>query len=119
MADIKQMLEEEIENQIVELKSLEAGSEEKSRATEDLAKLYKAKIEETKVEADANNKKHELNDQVKDRYWRYGIEIGLGLIAIGFNAVVFSRGMKFEETGTYTSGTFRRFMGNFPKPFKK
>ena len=47
---IKNLLCEEIEEEILKLSSLEAGSKEKSTAINDLATLYRLKIEETKTE---------------------------------------------------------------------
>lgn len=119
MADIGEMLEEAIENQIMELAPLEAGSEEKSRATEDVATLYKLKIEEAKNEKEVLYKHRELQEQAKDRWFRIGADVVIGVLATGFNLYVFRKGLKFEEEGTFTSGTLRRMMNNFPKPFKK
>lgn len=112
MSEVDKMLTEAIENQIMELASLEAGSEERSRATEDAAKLYRLRLEEVKNEK-------ETQERTKDRWSRLGVEAAIGVLATGFNLYVFRKGLKFEEEGTFTSGTLRRFMNNFPKPFKK
>ena len=47
---IKDLLNEEIATEIQNLSELEAGSDEKSSAIDDLAKLYKLRIEENKSE---------------------------------------------------------------------
>lgn len=112
MAEVNEMLNEAIENQIMELASLESGSEERSRATEDAAKLYKLRIEEVKNES-------EIQEQTKNRWLGFAGNVVVGVLATGFNLYVFKKGLKFEEEGTFTSGTLRRFMNNFPKPFKK
>lgn len=112
MSEVDKMLTEAIENQFMELASLEAGSEEKARATEDAAKLYKLRLEEVKNEKESREK-------AKDRWSRLALDGAIGLLAAGFNLYVFKKGLKFEEEGTFTSGTLRRFMNNFPKPFKK
>lgn len=112
MSEVDKLLTEAIENQFMELASLEAGSEEKARATEDTAKLYRLRIEEVKNEKEAREK-------TKDRWTRLGVDAGIGLLTAVFNLYVFRKGLKFEEEGTFTSGTLRRFMNNFPKPFKK
>lgn len=112
MSEIDKMLDEAIENQFMELASLEAGSEEKTKAVEDAAKLYRLRIEEIKNEK-------EIREQSKDRWSRLALDGAIGLLAAGFNLYVFRKGLKFEEEGTFTSGTLRRFMNNFPKPFKK
>ena len=47
--EIKNLLEEEIKNEIENLASLEPGSEKHSTAVESLAKLYKVKLDEDKT----------------------------------------------------------------------
>jgi hypothetical protein len=171
MNEIKSLLNEEIKNEIQDLSTLQLGSEEKSRAIDDLTKLYKLRIEETKceldydekydrriMEANKNRSEYELKekqltneevlktreldlkegqtaadleacdreeqlkrDQMKadvwDRYLKLGIEIiGIGLPLI-FYASWMRRGFKFEETGTYTSTTFKGLFNRF-KPTK-
>ena len=55
--NIKELLNEEIAAEILAISSLPSGSEEKSKAIEDLAKLYRLRIEETKSELDAEDKR--------------------------------------------------------------
>ena len=55
--NIKELLNEEIAAEIQAISSLNSGSEEKSKAIEDLAKLYRLRIEETKSELDAEDKR--------------------------------------------------------------
>ena len=50
--EMKDLLEEEIKSMIQNLSSLPSGSKEKSTAIDDLVKLYKLRIEETKNEWD-------------------------------------------------------------------
>ena len=49
---LKDLLSEEIKTQIQDLSKLDPGSAEKSKAVDDLATLYKLKIDETKMELD-------------------------------------------------------------------
>ncbi len=127
--EIRKLLEEEIKAEIRDLSTLEPGSKEKSTAIEDLAKLYKLRIEETKNEWDFNEKyesrdsdmqfkKNQLEEQVKDRYFRFGVEVASIILPLIFYAAWMKRGFKFEETGTYTSTTFRSLFNRF-KPTKK
>ena len=127
--EIRKLLEEEIKTEIRDLSTLEPGSKEKSTAIEDLAKLYKLRIEETKNEWDFNEKyesrdsdiqfkKDQLEEQVKDRYFRFGVEAAGIILPLIFYAIWMKRGFKFEETGTYTSTTFRGLFNRF-KPTKK
>ena len=47
--NIKELLNEEIAAEIQAISSLDSGSEKKSKAIEDLAKLYRLRIEERAV----------------------------------------------------------------------
>ena len=127
--EIRKLLEEEIKTEIRDLSTLEPGSKEKSTAIEDLAKLYRLRIEETRNEWDFNEKyesrdsdiqfkKDQLEEQVKDRYFRFGVEAAGIILPLIFYAIWMKRGFKFEETGTYTSTTFRGLFNRF-KPTKK
>lgn len=124
------------------------------KAIEDLAKLYRLRIEESKNELDAEDKRsrrtleseasireHEikqsqldeqikadvqdeqfkscqLNEQMKDRYFKVGIAAAELLIPLMFYGIWMRKGFKFEETGTYTSTTFRGLFNRF-RPTKK
>ena len=152
--NIKELLNEEIAAEIQATSSLDSGSEEKSKAIEDLAKLYRLRIEETKSELDAEDKRSrrtleseanvreneikksqldeqikadvqdeqykrsQLDEQVKDRYFELGIAAAELLIPIMFYGIWMRKGFKFEETGTYTSTTFRGLFNRF-RPTKK
>ena len=152
--NIKELLNEEIAAEIQAISSLDSGSEEKSKAIEDLAKLYRLRIEETKSELDAEDKRSrrtleseanvreneikksqldeqikadvqdeqykrsQLDEQVKDRYFKLGIAAAELLIPIMFYGIWVRKGFKFEETGTYTSTTFRGLFNRF-RPTKK
>ena len=152
--NIKELLNEEIAAEIQAISSLDSGSEEKSKAIEDLAKLYRLRIEETKSELDAEDKRSrrtleseanvreneikksqldeqikadvqdeqykrsQLDEQVKGRYFKLGIAAAELLIPIMFYGIWMRKGFKFEETGTYTSTTFRGLFNRF-RPTKK
>lgn len=141
--EIRDLLGEEIKAQIDDLYSLEAGSREKSRAINDLATLYKLKIEEDKNELDFEEKKekrliendrlieevncHEqdeklkqeqLSEQIKERYFKLGIATAEIVLPLIFYASWMKKGFKFEETGTYTSTTFRGLFNRF-RPTRK
>lgn len=133
---IKELLSEEIAEEIQALSVLEAGSKEKSTAIDDLTKLYKLRIEENKseweadekynrrvMEDEANTRDDELKqiqiaEQVKDRYFRLGIAAAELMIPLMFYGIWMKKGFKFEETGTYTSTTFRGLFNRF-RPTKK
>lgn len=151
---LKDLLSEEIETQIQDLSKLDPGSAEKSKAVDDLATLYKLKIDETKMELDFDEKqarrkmdkenrlkddalkeqqlkdensvrerdelirKEQLAEQVKDRYIRLGIAAAEIILPLIFYSKWMKKGFKFEETGTFTSTTFRGLFNRF-KPTKK
>ncbi len=151
---LKDLLSEEIKTQIQDLSKLNPGSAEKSKAVDDLATLYKLKIDETKMELDFDEKqarreidkenrlkddaikeqqlkdensvrerdelirKERLAEQVKDRYIGLGIAAAEIILPLIFYSKWMKKGFKFEETGTFTSTTFRGLFNRF-KPTKK
>lgn len=133
---IKELLNEEIAEEIQALSTLTSGSKEKSTAIDDLMKLYKLRIEENKSEWDADEKYNrrvmedesnvrenevkrvQIAEQVKDRYFRLGIAAAELMIPLMFYGIWMKKGFKFEETGTYTSTTFRGLFNRF-RPTKK
>ena len=129
MEKIRNLLDEEIEAEFGSLESLAFGSKEHLTATENLATLYKLKIEEAKIAMDFDEKaanrereeqfkKEQLAEQVKDRYFRLGTSAAELILPLMFYAVWMRRGFKFEENGTYTSTTFRGLFNRF-RPTKK
>lgn len=133
---IDELLGEEIAAEIEAISELKSGSEEKSTAIDDLAKLYKLRIEENKsvwdadekynrrvMEQNANTqddeiKRQQINENVKDRYFRLAIAGAELLIPLMFYGIWMRKGFKFEETGTYTSTTFKGLINRF-RPTKK
>ena len=63
-------------------------------------------------------KQHQLNDQVIDRYVKIGVATAELVLPLVFYGVWMKRGLKFEETGTFTSQTFKNLFNRF-KPTKK
>lgn len=133
---IDELLNEEIAAQIQSLSELDSGSKEKSAAVDDLTKLYKLRIEENKSIWDADEKynrrmmdnesgtketdfkERQIAEQVKDRYFKVGIAAAELLIPLMCYGVWMNKGFKFEETGTYTSSTFKGLINRF-RPTKK
>ena len=133
---IDELLNAEIADEIKALSELEAGSNEKSAAIEDLTKLYKLRIEENKSSWDADDKynrrimdeksndkddeikQKQLEEQVKDRYFKVGIAAAELMIPLMFYGIWMNKGFKFEETGTITSSTFKGLINRF-RPTKK
>lgn len=134
--DIKELLSWEIAAQIQALSEMDSGSKEKSMAIDDLTKLYKLRIEENKSVWDADEKynrrvmddesntkdcdfkERQITEQVKDRYFRIGIAAAELLIPLMCYGIWMNKGFKFEETGTFTSSTFKGLINRF-RPTKK
>ena len=127
--EIKNLLEEEIKNEIENLASLEPGSEKHSTAVESLAKLYKVKLDEDKTsmeyldktqnrKSDEGFKVAQIEENVKDRYVKIGIAAAELVLPLMFYGVWMRRGLKFEQDGTFTSQTFRGLFSRF-RPTKK
>ena len=134
--EIKKELEKEILKEIQDLSALELGSKEKDSAIENLATLYKLNIEEVKIEHEAMEKAFDrrsadetsvrdlelkqrtLDESIKDRYFKLGLDVAGLIVPIIFYGIWMGRGLKFEETGTFTSTTFRGLFNRF-KPTQK
>lgn len=113
MENIKELLDGEIASAIENLTLLKPGSEEYSAAVESIAKLYKLRIDETEHEHERQQKVNQLDEQVKDRYFRVGLEAAGIILPLAFYAFWMRKGFKFEETGTFTSTTFRGLFNRF------
>ena len=125
MDKVATRLNSQIEEEFIKLDSLADGSEEQTRVSNNLTQLYKLRLEEMKIasEADARitdiqHKDKQLKEQKTDRIFRTVIET-VGVAApLGFYAFWMRKGFKFEETGTFTSTTFKGLFSRF-KPTKK
>jgi hypothetical protein len=141
--EIGKKLDGVIETEIKNLSGLKSGSDEKSKAIDDLATLYKLRIEETKTllgyeekqdrlqmeksqfddgaidrEYEAKLKRDQLDEQIKDRYFKVGIATAELIIPLVFYTIWMNKGFKFEEKGTFTSTTFKELFRRF-RPTKK
>lgn len=121
--EIKTMLDEEIKSEIQNLSNLEVGSKELEIATASVANLYRLKLEEVKAEREhANNAEMELKqaqfkEQTRHQYIRLGLDAASLVVPMIFYGIWMHKGFKFEETGTFTSTTFRGLFNRF-KPTK-
>lgn len=140
---IRQALANEILSQLNNLSTLNPGSKEQQTAVENVTKLYRLGLEDVKADTDYDEKlyrrdvdaqheqeeldrqareeqfkKDQLAEQIKDRYFKLGIGVAEIVLPLIFYATWMKRGFKFEETGTYTSTTFRGLFNRF-RPTKK
>lgn len=118
--EISNKLNERISEHLDKLSSLSPGNDEYTEVVETISTLYDLRLNEIKTYSEMENKisdeklkNTQIQEQVKDRYFRAAIaaaEIGLPLL---FYGLWMKRGFKFEETGTFTSTTFRGLFGHF------
>ena len=120
MGEISTLLNDEIVAEIQNLSEMEDGSEEKSQAIDNLVKLHRLRIEEIECELDADEivkrrqMEHEqINEQVKERHFKVGVAAAELIVPLIFYGIWMRKGFKFEETGTYTSNTFKGLINRF------
>lgn len=142
MAEIKTLLDDVIETEIQNLKQFSSDDEGKADAIRDLAALHKLRIEEIKAQTDAEEKAQrremdseqrkaelaskdtdrnrdeelqacQLREQKIDRYVRVGVAAVELMAPLVFYGIWMKRGFKFEESGVYSSTTFRNLFSRF------
>ena len=135
---INELFDEIVKSELENLKDLLKSPEEKRTTVEYLVKLNNIQTERKEVkrkETELELKHLELEDKIEvqtddkaykevlvrremlQTFVKGGIEV-FGVVApIMFYSAWMKRGLKFEETGTYTSQTFKGLFGKF-KPTK-
>ena len=122
--EIKELLEGEIKSEIENLSYLTYGTDEHTVAVDNLSKLYKLKIEEARNERELAEsertreiemqlRREQTEEQVKDRYIKLCMDAAGIVLPLLFYASWMKKGFKFEETGTFTSTTFRGLFNRF------
>ncbi|NLD50523.1 MAG: hypothetical protein GX660_25560 [Clostridiaceae bacterium] len=126
MSTIKDQLDVTILNELRRLNvPLDSDSEEsKTTIIDNIAKLYKLKLEDEKNEADMWEKvdareneqllkKAQIEQDKKFQKIRLALEAAGIMLPLVFYWIWMKRGLKFEETGSFTSATFRNLFGQF------
>lgn len=130
--ELNEKLNKELERRFEDLENLETGSDEQTKATDNIVKLYKLRTDvneqEASAAADADKyalEKHKLEleeQKVKDSKLIsiIGTMVSVGVTLAGFavGSHWYGKGFKFEETGTICSSTFKGLMRDF-KFFKR
>lgn len=106
---VKELLEEQIQQELEAIKNPDISSEEKAGIIDNIDTLYRLKTEETRVE------KETLKS--RDSYIRLGVDVLAIVAPLVFYGVWMKRGLKYEETGSFTSQTFKGLISCF-KPKK-
>lgn len=97
---IKEALERELISELNKLNTLDPSTDEYNKVVNNLEKLYKLHIEESKSNKD---------DFFK--WLKLGVEITGIILPLSVYAVFLGRGFRFEETGSYCSKTFSNLIG--------
>jgi hypothetical protein len=93
--NIKELLDKEIEREILEMYLQDPKTDGYSAATDRLAKLYKLRTDE------------------EDRWIKFAVDASTVVLPLVFYAVWMGLGLRFEETGSFTSTTFRGLISHF------
>lgn len=129
MADnITKKLDEVIEKRLNEFDYYDLDSENTKQAVEAIEKLYRLRIEEQRFggelcekqkarESEESVKNKEIHERRIDRWVNGAITVGTAAASLVFYGVWMNRGLKFEETGTFTSSTFKGLINRF-RPMK-
>lgn len=112
--EIKSKLDEEILSLMENMSQLDPSSEEYKAIADNLSTLHKLRNDERKLDCE----EEQAIEQNKDRYIRLGICVAEIIVPLMFYTCLVNKGFKFEETGTFTSTTFRNLLNRI-KPTKK
>lgn len=118
MSSILNLLDQEVETLIEKLKDCEQKPQERGELIQDIKELHKLRVDEIRLFKETENTESESKNQWIDRYIRVGVAAAELIIPLIFYGCWMRRGFKFEETGTYTSSTFRNLYNHF-HPKKK
>lgn len=108
MDKCREMLEQTIEKKLEVISENDADMSEKDY--DNFFKLYDIKLAEDKNQSEKKDKKVE-------RILKTGLDVMGIVVPVAFYSLWMNKGFKFEETGSYSSTTFRNLIGNF-KPKK-
>lgn len=129
MADnITKKLDEVIETRLSELEYYDLDNEHIGDAVNAIEKLYKLRIDESKVteeleekrktrESEEMLKEKELREKKIDRWFGGIMTAATTAASLVFYGIWMKKGFKFEETGTFTSTTFKGLFNRF-RPMK-
>lgn len=116
--ELRELLEDVVKDNLTKLGTMDILCDERAAIMNELDTFYNFKLSEDKICSEMEDKKSQSKEQIKDRYLKCGVEIAGIILPLIFYAVWMKQGFKFEESGTYTSTTFRGLFSKF-KPTKK
>ena len=111
-------LADELQIEFNALKDLKAGSEEYSRHVANIEKLWKLGQAEVKAVQESEElyyrREKDAKDKKIDRWLNIGIKLAEIGIPTGVYVALWKKGLKFEETGTYTSSMMKNLIQKLP-----
>ena len=124
--ELNEMMDKELKRRFEDLENLKTGSDEQGKATDNIVKLYKLRMDENESNEDKLElEKHKLELEIAkaddDKFIRIltaVTSIGMTIAGLAVGSHWYGKGFKFEETGTICSSTFKGIMRDF-KFFKK
>ncbi len=102
-----ELLDGEIERLYKVLNDLDPSDEKYQKVSDNLSTLCKIKTEEDKARNDSIDR---WNKRRLDM-WKIGTDVMISVASYALFNMWMRKGLKFEETGTFTSSTFRSFTG--------
>lgn len=125
--ELNEMMDKELRRRFEDLENLKTGSDEQSKATDNIVKLYKLRMDENEQnvskEADEDKlllEKSKLGleaEKAKDdkliRILTTVTSVGISIAGFAVGSHWYGKGFKFEETGTICSSTFKGLMKDF------
>lgn len=116
MDQTNEMLTRQLNEEIRKLSTMEDGSEEKTATINGINQMYRLKIEEARMNEEVKAQKAEAERQEKFKVVDTALEgarIVVSVSGLALSAIFMVKGFKFEQTGTYTSQTFKNLFGKF------
>lgn len=125
--ELNEIMDKKLKRRFEDLENLKTGSDEQSKATDNIVKLYKLRMDENEQnvskEADEDKlllekSKLELEaEKAKDdkliRILTTVTSVGISIAGFAVGSHWYGKGFKFEETGTICSSTFKGLMKDF------
>lgn len=111
---LNDMMDEELQRQLDKIENMN-DLDERAKAIEQFCKLNASYQEGLKTAAETAKLKCEAKNLLSEPQKERWTKIGIAAAGIAFNIGVMVLGLKFEETGTVTSGFFKWGLNHFWK----
>lgn len=108
--DMNKLLNNEIQSEFEKLKEMEIGSEQYKATVDGLTKLVDRAVKVEELNIEHENKIEQMQEDKLDRRIKNGIAIGGIIIPSLITIWGTLKSLKFEETGSITTGPGREFI---------